>query len=108
MLLFDGHSGSFRTVKLRPFRKDCAVCGENPTISELQDYVQFCRMAATDKDRGLEVLPSERRVSSLEFQERRGKEEVVLVDTREALQTEICKIEGAWSGLLGSCVWIEY
>jgi hypothetical protein len=39
----------FRTMKLRPRKKDCVVCGENPSITQLIDYVQFCGRGATDK-----------------------------------------------------------
>lgn len=39
----------FRSVKLRPKKIDCVVCGDNPTIKELQDYVQFCGSGALDK-----------------------------------------------------------
>lgn len=38
----------FRTMRLRQKKKDCAVCGENPTITELIDYVQFCQGQAND------------------------------------------------------------
>lgn len=39
----------FRTMKLRGKRKDCVVCGDNPTIKALIDYVQFCGAGANDK-----------------------------------------------------------
>ena len=35
---------SFRTVKV-PWNKECPVCGEHPTITELIDYEQFCSMS---------------------------------------------------------------
>lgn len=31
-----------RTMRMRGKQKDCAICGENPTIRELVDYEQFC------------------------------------------------------------------
>jgi adenylyltransferase/sulfurtransferase len=31
----------FRTVKLRR-NPACPLCGDNPTVTELIDYVQFC------------------------------------------------------------------
>lgn len=41
MVIFDGLAMEFRELKLH---KDpsCPVCGENPTITEPIDYVQFC------------------------------------------------------------------
>lgn len=100
MLLFDGLEGTFRGIKLRPRKADCAVCGDEPTIDRLQDYVQFCGMAATDKERGISVLADEHRISPTEYRLIRemGKEHV-LIDTREPLQTEICSLEGSWSKL---------
>jgi sulfur-carrier protein adenylyltransferase/sulfurtransferase len=41
LLLFDALSAQFDEVKLRR-DPDCPVCGEQPTITEYIDYVQFC------------------------------------------------------------------
>lgn len=49
--MFDGQEGRFRSIKLRPKQLGCAVCGEAPTVTELQDYETFCGSAATDKVR---------------------------------------------------------
>lgn len=49
MLLFDGLEGAFRSVRLRGRRKDCAICGQAPSIGCLIDYEQFCGSKATDK-----------------------------------------------------------
>uniref|UniRef100_A0A8D0EKL1 Molybdenum cofactor synthesis 3 n=1 Tax=Strix occidentalis caurina TaxID=311401 RepID=A0A8D0EKL1_STROC len=38
MLMFDAHEGRFRNIKLRPKKPDCAVCGDNPSVTCLQDY----------------------------------------------------------------------
>ena len=49
LLLFDALDMTFRTIKLRPRQTSCLVCGDNPTITELIDYEQFCGAGATDK-----------------------------------------------------------
>lgn len=49
MLLFDGLEGAFRNVRLRGRKKDCAICGPEPSITSLIDYEQFCGAKATDK-----------------------------------------------------------
>lgn len=49
LLMFDGQDGRFRSIKLRAKQAGCAVCGETPTVTELQDYERFCGSAATDK-----------------------------------------------------------
>ena len=41
LLLFDALTATFDEVKLRR-DPDCPVCGEQPTITEYVDYVEFC------------------------------------------------------------------
>ena len=41
LLLYDALSLEFRIVKVRR-DPECPLCGDNPTISELIDYEQFC------------------------------------------------------------------
>ena len=41
LLLFDALSAEFSEMKLRR-DPDCPVCGEQPTITEYVDYVEFC------------------------------------------------------------------
>lgn len=36
-------------IKMRNKKEDCAVCGKNPSITELIDYELFCGAKATDK-----------------------------------------------------------
>ena len=44
LLIYDALKVNFRRVKV-PKNKDCAVCGPNPTITELQDYdAGYCRI----------------------------------------------------------------
>ncbi|XP_043119713.1 adenylyltransferase and sulfurtransferase MOCS3 isoform X2 [Puntigrus tetrazona] len=63
LLMFDGQEGRFRSIRLRPKQAECAVCGETPTVTELQDYEQLCGSAATDKCRRLNLLTKDQRVS---------------------------------------------
>ena len=48
LLLYDALHMSFEEVELRK-NPNCPVCGENPTITELIDYEQFCGMPAHDR-----------------------------------------------------------
>ena len=41
LLLFDALDMNFRTVKV-PRNRECPVCGDKPTVTELIDYEQFC------------------------------------------------------------------
>ncbi|MGH2542538.1 MAG: molybdenum cofactor biosynthesis protein MoeB, partial [Ardenticatenaceae bacterium] len=41
LLLIDALNMDFRAVKLRR-NPECPLCGDNPTVTELIDYVEFC------------------------------------------------------------------
>jgi sulfur-carrier protein adenylyltransferase/sulfurtransferase len=41
LLLYDALSGEFNEMKLRR-DPECPVCGDNPSITEYIDYVEFC------------------------------------------------------------------
>ena len=47
LLLYDALSMSFEEVRLRK-NPNCPICSENPTLTELIDYEQFCGMPAHD------------------------------------------------------------
>ena len=47
LLLFDALEMSFRTLTVRK-NPDCPVCGDNPTVTELIDYEQFCGVPGHD------------------------------------------------------------
>ncbi|MEK7397618.1 MAG: molybdopterin-synthase adenylyltransferase MoeB [Candidatus Poribacteria bacterium] len=47
LIVFDALEMSFRKIKI-PRDKDCPICGENPTITELIDYEWFCGLKADE------------------------------------------------------------
>jgi molybdopterin/thiamine biosynthesis adenylyltransferase/rhodanese-related sulfurtransferase len=57
LMLFDALDGRFRQVKVR---KDpaCPVCGENPTVTELIDYEQFCGIPHSEEGGTVEAVPA--------------------------------------------------
>jgi adenylyltransferase/sulfurtransferase len=57
LVLFDALDARFRQVKVHKDR-DCPVCGENPTVTELIDYEQFCGIPHSDNGVMLETLSS--------------------------------------------------
>jgi len=73
---------------------NCPVCGDNPTITALIDYEDFCGMPAHDREHDeaanveLEILPAE-------YAEIASKPDVILIDVREPHEWDICRIEGA-------------
>jgi sulfur-carrier protein adenylyltransferase/sulfurtransferase len=48
LLLYDATAMSFDEVRLRK-NPNCPVCSDNPTLTELIDYEQFCGMPAHDR-----------------------------------------------------------
>jgi sulfur-carrier protein adenylyltransferase/sulfurtransferase len=46
LLMFDALAGTFTEIRLRR-DPDCPVCGENPTITNYIDYVEFCQGGRT-------------------------------------------------------------
>lgn len=57
LMLFDALDARFRQVKVHK-DPNCPVCGENPTVTELIDYEQFCGIPHSDNGVMLETLPS--------------------------------------------------
>lgn len=47
LLLYDALNMDFDEVRLRK-NPNCPICGDNPTVTELIDYEQFCGMPAHD------------------------------------------------------------
>lgn len=102
LLLFDASSTRFQTVKLRPKNKDCSVCGENPTIKELIDYVQFCGSGAHDKAKTEIRLDSsfdKYRIHSQTYQTEvlNPNKPHLLVDVREPIQFELASLKNSKS-----------
>jgi sulfur-carrier protein adenylyltransferase/sulfurtransferase len=69
-------------------RKDCAVCGDQPTISELKDAPDFCSM---------ESLEAIRRLSAKQLQWflRDAGDSVVLVDVRQPHEFKVSQLPNA-------------
>ncbi len=44
LMIYDALEGEFKTMKLQR-DPQCPICGDNPTITELIDYEEFCSLA---------------------------------------------------------------
>lgn len=94
MLLFSGDTGAMRILTLRPRRADCAVCGEQPRITDLAvlDYGHFCRGAQPDDKGGtVHLLAPEERISPPELAAllQAGPGALTLLDVRSAPHSDI-------------------
>uniref|UniRef100_A0A914D4Y4 Adenylyltransferase and sulfurtransferase MOCS3 homolog n=1 Tax=Acrobeloides nanus TaxID=290746 RepID=A0A914D4Y4_9BILA len=93
--LFDGYAGETRTISLRPRRSDCPVCGQSPTIKNLENYARFCGSGPTDKPLNLAILPDELRVTVNSYDSIRQNSTPILIDTRPENEYEICHLPEA-------------
>jgi len=85
---------SFRELKL-PKNPECPVCGENPTVTELIDYQEFCGIRPQEEETSGEVKPDEITVQELEERLSRGDDNLQVVDVREPHEFEICALPNA-------------
>ncbi|XP_063080299.1 adenylyltransferase and sulfurtransferase MOCS3 [Engraulis encrasicolus] len=93
LLMFDGQGSRFRSIRLRPRQAGCAVCGEQPSVTQLQDYEAFCGAAATDKCRRLNLLPKEQRVTVKEYKSILDSGDPhILLDVRPTVEVDICHL----------------
>ncbi|XP_036039897.1 adenylyltransferase and sulfurtransferase MOCS3 [Onychomys torridus] len=96
MLLFDGLGGHFRRIRLRGRRPDCVVCGQQPTVTRLQDYEAFCGSSATDKCRALKLLSPEERISVTDYKRLLDSGAPhILLDVRPQVEVDICRLPHA-------------
>lgn len=93
--LFDGFDGKTKMISLREKIAGCAICSENPKITELQDYEKFCGSGPTDKVRSLDILPKEQRITTAEYLKLRYTKGIILLDVRPHSEFEICHLPEA-------------
>ena len=90
LLQYSALEMTFSEFRLRK-DPDCPVCGEEPSVTALIDYEQFCapRPGAREEPPVAELEPL-----ALAERRRRG-DELLLLDVREAHEVEIAAIEGS-------------
>src|SRR3954462_2013351 len=95
LVIYDALELEWRTLKVRK-DPNCALCGENATVTELIDYESFC--GAVSEEASEAAAGSTISVTQLEsmLKEREeGTRDFVLVDVREQNEYEINKIPGS-------------
>jgi sulfur-carrier protein adenylyltransferase/sulfurtransferase len=92
LTVYDALEMSYRTIKVRK-DPNCALCGENPTVTDLlEDYEDFC--GAVSDEAAEAVVNSTITVTELADWQRSGKD-FLLVDVREPAEYEIVRIPGS-------------
>ncbi|CAN5699456.1 molybdopterin-synthase adenylyltransferase MoeB [soil metagenome] len=88
LMLYDALDMSFREMKLRK-DPDCPVCGENPTVTGLIDYQEFCGIPQAA------AAEQENKVPEITVQELKAKMDnggINVLDVREPYEYEIANI----------------
>ena len=92
LMLYDALAMTFQEVRIRR-DPQCPICGDEPTISHLIDYEQFCGVAAVPT--GLSDLNAEE-LSAEELKlMMANRERFVLIDVREPHEHAISQIDGS-------------
>ena len=95
LMTYDALEMNYRTLKIRK-DPNCALCGPNPTVTELIDYEAFCgsiSVEAAEAAAGSTITATELKEK---LDERAaGKRDFLLIDVREPGEYEIVNIPGA-------------
>ncbi len=93
LLLVDALNMRFRELKLRKNR-ECPVCGENPTVTQLIDYQQFCGIVPeTPQESSVKNGIPQMTVKELKSRLDAG-DDLQLIDVREPYEFQIAQIGG--------------
>jgi molybdopterin/thiamine biosynthesis adenylyltransferase/rhodanese-related sulfurtransferase len=91
LMVYDALDMEYRKIKVRK-DPECAICGKNPTVTELIDYEAFC---GTVSDAAVEAAQGSTLTASEVAGMRDRGEDFLLVDVREPAEYEIVKIPGS-------------
>ncbi len=91
LMIYDALEMSYRSLAVRK-DPDCAVCGKNPTVTELIDYEAFCGAVSEEA----QLAASGSTISATDLKAMiDGDEKIFLVDVREPNEYEIVSIPGS-------------
>jgi sulfur-carrier protein adenylyltransferase/sulfurtransferase len=94
LLLYDALQMKFQEFKVRRNPK-CALCGDNPTITKLIDYEQFCGVRGEEgPPKNMANTATEITVDELKSRLDAG-EQILIVDVRNPEEFQICRIPGS-------------
>jgi adenylyltransferase/sulfurtransferase len=88
LLLFNGLDNSFNEIKFRK-NNSCAVCGPNPTITQLIDYEEFCGPKGMEKLAEFDITARQLKTAIDS-----GKRPVIL-DVREPYEYSLCHLDSS-------------
>jgi molybdopterin/thiamine biosynthesis adenylyltransferase/rhodanese-related sulfurtransferase len=91
LMIYDALEMSYKTVRVRK-DPECAICGKNPSITELIDYDAFCGAVSADA----QEAASGSTITATELKAMLDRDDnIFLIDVREPNEYEIVSIPGA-------------
>ncbi|HWI43689.1 MAG TPA: adenylyltransferase/sulfurtransferase MoeZ [Nocardioides sp.] len=95
LVIYDALELEWRKLKVRK-DPNCALCGENPTVTGLIDYETFCGAISEEAaDAAADATISVTQLDSMLKEREEGTRDFVLIDVREPNEYEINKIPGS-------------
>ena len=95
LVVYDALETEYRKLSVRK-DPDCAICGENPTITGLVDYEAFCGAVSDDAaEAAADSTISVTQLAAMLKERAEGSRDFTLVDVREPNEYEINKIPGS-------------
>jgi sulfur-carrier protein adenylyltransferase/sulfurtransferase len=91
LMIYDALEMNYRSVKVRK-DPECAVCGKNPTVTELIDYEAFCGAVSEEAVEAAKDSTITPRTLKQWIDEGQNLE---IIDVREPAEWEIVHIDGA-------------
>jgi adenylyltransferase/sulfurtransferase len=91
LMIYDALEMNYRTVKVRK-DPECAVCGKNPTVTELIDYEAFCGAVS---DEAVEAAKDSTITPGTLKQWMDDGLDIEVIDVREPAEYEIVSIPGS-------------
>jgi molybdopterin/thiamine biosynthesis adenylyltransferase/rhodanese-related sulfurtransferase len=92
LLLFNALEMKFRELKVRR-DPQCPLCGENPKITQLMDYQQFCGLPAPSANQP--ANPDEVTVQDMKHALEDPSLNIQVIDVREPDEYQIARVPGA-------------
>ncbi|MFC6154497.1 adenylyltransferase/sulfurtransferase MoeZ [Nocardioides yefusunii] len=95
LMTYDALEMEYRKLRMRK-DPNCALCGENPTVTDLIDYDTFCGAISDEAaDAAADATISVRQLETMMAEREEGTRDFVLVDVREPNEREINLIPGS-------------
>ena len=95
LMIYDALEMEYRKLKVRK-DPNCALCGENPTVTDLIDYETFCGAISEEAaDAAVDATITVGQLEHMLKEREEGSRDFVLVDVREPAEADINHIPGA-------------